>query len=176
MKTWSITALGKAFGLARSTLLYYHKIGILPPAGRKPNGYRFYSQSHYRQLERVCSFRAAGLSLKDIKALLQSKLQSAPAVIEKRLRETWLELRKLKSKQRLLMQMLKQQAGGCPPDVDKKMWVELMRAAGIDDRSMDNWHSAFEKRAPEAHHEFLLSLGISENEALQIRAHCLKKD
>jgi hypothetical protein len=49
------------------------------------------------------------------------------------------------------------------------MWIEMLRAAGMDERDMDRWHAEFEHRAPEAHHKFLLSLGINEKEALLIR-------
>jgi MerR family transcriptional regulator, thiopeptide resistance regulator len=53
--------------------------------------------------------------------------------------------------------------------VDRDLWVEMLRAAGMDDRAMARWHAEFEERAPEAHREFLLSLGIPEGEALEIR-------
>lgn len=53
--------------------------------------------------------------------------------------------------------------------VDKAIWVEMLRAAGMDDDAMTRWHTELEQRAPHAHHEFLLSLGIPEDEALRIR-------
>jgi MerR family transcriptional regulator, thiopeptide resistance regulator len=34
---------------------------------------------------------------------------------------------------------------------------------------MNRWHTEFERRAPEAHHEFLLSLGIPPDEVAKIR-------
>ena len=46
----------------------------------------------------------------------------------------------------------------------------MLRASGMDDNAMKQLHAEFERREPEAHHSFLLSLGISENEALQICA------
>ncbi len=53
--------------------------------------------------------------------------------------------------------------------IDKNLWTDMLRVAGLDDRAMAIWHQEFEKRAPEAHMEFLLSLGLSEAEALRIR-------
>ena len=38
-----ITELAREFGLSRSTLLYYNRIGLLRPAGRSMAGYRLYS-------------------------------------------------------------------------------------------------------------------------------------
>lgn len=54
--------------------------------------------------------------------------------------------------------------------VNKKAWVEMLRVAGMDDMAMERWHAEFERRAPEAHHRFLISLGIDETEAASIRA------
>ncbi len=53
--------------------------------------------------------------------------------------------------------------------VDKQAWIEMLKAAGIDETAMMKWHSEFERRTPEAHHQFLLSIGIPEEEALFIR-------
>jgi hypothetical protein len=48
-------------------------------------------------------------------------------------------------------------------------WVARFRAAGMDDLAMKRLHAEFELREPAAHHAFLLSLGISEKGAVQIR-------
>ena len=40
----------------------------------------------------------------------------------------------------------------------------------MDDDAMRQLHVEFERRAPQAHHNFLLQLGIPEQEALAIRA------
>lgn len=45
----------------------------------------------------------------------------------------------------------------------------MLKAAGMDQRAMDRWHTEFERRSPEGHQEFLLSLGIPSNEAVRIR-------
>jgi len=44
-----------------------------------------------------------------------------------------------------------------------------MRAAGLSDQDMQNWHIQFEKMEPEAHQEFLESLGIKSAEISKIR-------
>jgi hypothetical protein len=59
--------------------------------------------------------------------------------------------------------------GGPKTAVDKEMFVGMLRAAGMDDDAMKRLHTEFERREPEAHHNFLLSLGISEKETLLIR-------
>ena len=46
------------------------------------------------------------------------------------------------------------------PAIDRKAWVEMLKSAGMDEEGMRAWHAEFEKRSPDAHHDFLLSLGI----------------
>jgi DNA-binding transcriptional MerR regulator len=170
MKTYTISKLARAFGLSRSTLLYYDRIGLLPSSGRTSSGYRCYTDDDRRRLERICSYRLAGLSLAEIQAVISSDGEPSVAVLEKRLRDIGDQILEMKRKQRLLASMLKGMAsGGCPAAVDKEMWVSMLRAAGLDESAMERWHTEFELRAPEAHHEFLLSLGIPEREAVQIR-------
>ena len=51
----------------------------------------------------------------------------------------------------------------------KDAWVEVFRAAGLDDAMMDLWHHEFETRWPEAHERFLVWLGIAPAEIARIR-------
>jgi len=170
MTTYTISKLARTFGLSRSALLYYDRTGLLSPSGRTASGYRCYSENDRERLDRICTYRRAGLCLADIRAVLSSSGEPCAEVLEGRLRSMGDQILDLKNKQRLLASMLKGMAsGGCPPAVDKAMWVDMLRAAGLDERAMNRWHAEFEIRAPEAHHEFLLSLGIPEKEAFEIR-------
>lgn len=170
MQTYTISKLARAFGLSRSTLLYYDRVGLLAPSGRTSAGYRYYTEEDRRRLDRICNFRQAGLTIADIRTTLTSGEEPYTQVLENRLREIGKQIGDLKNKQRLLSGMLQKIAsGGCPQKMDKEMWVDMLRAAGMDEKAMEHWHSEFESRAPEAHHEFLLSLGISEKEVSQIR-------
>jgi len=45
----------------------------------------------------------------------------------------------------------------------------MLRAAGLDEDGMWNWHIEFEKNTPEAHQDFLESIGISSEEIALIR-------
>ncbi len=170
MKTYTISELGREFGLSRSTLLYYDRIGVLPASGRTGSGYRTYTERERRRLERVRSFREAGLTLKDIRAVLASGGRPGAKLLERRMREAGENLRGLRNQQRLLAGMLNRIAAGAPPPaVDKKLWVEMLRSAGMDDQAMNRWHTEFERRAPQGHQDFLASLGISEGEIVRIR-------
>jgi len=52
----------------------------------------------------------------------------------------------------------------------KKRWVALLRASGLNDDDMHQWHVEFERMEPEAHRDFLESLGIPKAEVRSIRA------
>jgi MerR family transcriptional regulator, thiopeptide resistance regulator len=170
MKTYSISKLAQAFGLSRSTLLYYDRIGLLPPSGRTGSGYRYYSEKDHRQLDRICHFREAGLTLKDIHGVLSSGGKPGVKLLDKRMRENMANIVDLKNQQRVLAGMLSRIASGnSPAPVDRELWVEMLQAAGMNQKARKRWHTEFERRAPEAHNEFLLSLGIPQEEVAKIR-------
>lgn len=53
--------------------------------------------------------------------------------------------------------------------ITKKDWISLFKHIDLDEATMKKWHIAFEKRHPEAHHEFLEWLGIPVVEVAEIR-------
>lgn len=170
MKTYTISQLAHSFGLSRSTLLYYDRIGLLRAPERTASGYRLYTQEEYRRLERICMFRSVGLPLGDVQNLLSSRAAPSVKILEKRLQEMEDQILFLRGQQHSIIAMLKKMTNGTyGPIVDKKMWVKMLEAAGMDESSMARWHAEFERRAPKAHKEFMLSLGIPENEVRQIQ-------
>lgn len=167
---YRITELARQFGLSRSTLLYYDQIGLLTPTGRSAAGYRLYSSNDRERLAAICNFRQAGLTIEDILRVLSMKEDADRSVLQERMRKLGAEIRILQTQRHLLGKILRVQSlGELPVTVDKQAWVEMLRAAGMDEAAMRRWHIEFERRAPEAHHHFLLTLGISEDEALFIR-------
>jgi MerR family transcriptional regulator, thiopeptide resistance regulator len=170
MRTYSISQLARLFGLSRSTLLYYDRIGLLCAPERTSAGYRRYSQAEYKKLERICRFRGAGLSLEDVRHLLPSKETSCAIIPEKRFKALEEQILTLRNQQHIIIAMLKKMKNGARlPVLDKEIWTDILAAAGMDASAMKRWHGEFEKRASKAHFEFLLSIGISENEARQIQ-------
>ena len=169
MEGYRITELGRRFGLARSTLLHYDHIGLLPPGGRTAVGYRVYTSGDLARLERICSLREAGLGLSDIARLLDGAEEDA-GILERRLREIGREVASLRSQQRVLAAMLRtSRTGPESAGLDRGLWLDLQRACGLDGTALKRWHAEFERRSPRAHHEFLLGLGLSEKESLQVR-------
>ncbi|MHC4698884.1 MAG: MerR family transcriptional regulator [Planctomycetota bacterium] len=167
----TIGALGKTSGLARSTLLYYDRLGLLRPKGRTRGNYRFYTQADVDRLEQICLYRSMGIPLKDIAHLLKNTgRRTAVAILKRRLQALESEINDLRRQQRCIVSILKQ--GELRKETDmltKDRWVAVMRAAGLNDEAMHNWHIQFEKMEPDAHQEFLESLGIDQAEVERIR-------
>ena len=176
MKSYTISKTARLFGLSRSTLLYYDRVGLISPSFRTSSGYRIYTEEDVKRLRRICRLRQASLSIEDIRSILRSEGNSTADLLQKRMEEIGEEIVVLKAKQRLIAAMLKGMAlDESPPEVNKEMWIEMLRAAGMNEQGMERWHAEFESRAPEAHHSFLISLGIPEEEALRVRQWSRKR-
>ena len=168
---YTIGRLAARFGITRSTLLYYDSIGLLRPAGRSQGSYRLYSEKDAVRLEQIRTYRAAGLSLDDIKKILDGPEHDFKEVLENRLEELNSEMALLKSQQRVLIELLKNDELFEKFRVmNKETWVSLLEASGFSEDDMFNWHVEFERTAPEKHQKFLEFLGIPEDEITAIRS------
>jgi DNA-binding transcriptional MerR regulator len=192
----TIGQVGRLSGLSRSTLLYYHRLGILRPVNRSGGNYRLYASADVERLKQVCLYRKMGVPLRDIGRLLEHRSDEAPAqaILQKRLATLEEEIGRCQSQQQQLLRLLEQlslhdvpkprdlsglpvPAGRKQPRrqpkenamVNKKRWVEIMAAAGFTEPEMKNWHKSFEQMEPQAHQEFLESLGIAPDEIQKIR-------
>jgi DNA-binding transcriptional MerR regulator len=76
----SIGEVAKQTGVPVKTLRFYADEGIVPPSGRSRSGYRLYSDADVARLELVRTLRAAGLSLKAIRAVLARDMTLAQAL------------------------------------------------------------------------------------------------
>lgn len=166
----TVTALARACGLSRTTVLYYETIGLLKPAHRSTGNYRLYGDRDVQRLRQICMYRAAGLELSDIRSLLDEARGDAAGVLKRRLVELSGEIEKLRDHQRAIAKLLKEtdQLRRLSM-VTKQKWVEVMRAAGFTDGDMHRWHAQFEKSAPQEHQEFLEFLHIPPDEVRSIR-------
>jgi DNA-binding transcriptional MerR regulator len=168
---YTIGQLAKKYGLSRSTLLYYDSIGLLSPSGRTGSNYRLYSKNDLQKMERIQLFRSAGLSLRAIGALLDKQGSPLDSTLEQRLLEINDEIRGLRQQQSVILRILElEKLQPAVQVMDKQTWVSLLRAAGLDDAGMTQWHIEFEKTSPKGHQDFLESIGIDAVEIAEIRA------
>ncbi len=120
---YRIRELSRTAGVSPETIRYYERIGILPRAGRAPNGYRIYADADVDRLRFIGGARRLGLSLDEIAGILAFRDQNlAPcvhvhALIEKKIVEVQARIHEL---ERLHDELLRIDAAGelLPQDVD----------------------------------------------------------
>jgi MerR family copper efflux transcriptional regulator len=66
----TIGKLARQVGVTTKAVRYYEKIGLLAPAERGKNRYRFYNESHVSQLRFIRRVQQLGLSLAEIADLM----------------------------------------------------------------------------------------------------------
>ena len=141
LSAYRISELAEKVGLSRSTLLYYEKQGLLHGV-RQNNGYRLYSDKDLQQLHLLQQLQAGGLTLKECKSFLDSKVQRS--VLEKRLQQL-------------------------DEDIAKKQQARALLADLLGEGSLRLWHQQTDKLAPDAHLDWLKQQGFNEQQALYLK-------
>ena len=167
---YSISKLSNEYKLSRSTLLYYDKIGLLSPSKRTTSNYRQYSEKDRIRLSQICAFREAGVPLEQIKCILDAEGINESRILESRLQELNKEIRYLRFQQKIIVEMLKtKNALDEKTILNKETFKLIMKAAGVEEGALNEFHIQFEKNSPEAHQSFLEFLGVPTQEIKLIR-------
>jgi DNA-binding transcriptional MerR regulator len=165
----TISKLARQFGLARSTLLYYDRIGLLRPNRHSPAGYRLYDAQARERLQRIVELRAAGMALTTVKLVLETSTPLADA-LEQQVALLNRQLAQLREQQRVVLTLLQSRsASKRARTMTKDSWTRMFRSIGLTDADMRQWHAHFERTMPEAHRDFLESLGLDAPEVRRIR-------
>lgn len=166
----TINDISKKFSISRSTILYYDKIGLLKPSQRSSANYRLYSGNDIERMEKICIYRDAGLPLKSIIDVLEQEENEVHSILENQLFVTNKKIQELRNQQSVIIKILGSEGMISNSRViTKARWVSLLKATGLSESVMKRWHKEFERMSPEAHQDFLESLGIDEKEILSIR-------
>lgn len=166
----TIRRLGDKFGLSRTALLHYDRIGLLRPSGRSPAGYRLYDGEAESRLRLICTYRSAGLSLSEIRDLVDNPKSGESPVLARRIGELDAKIGELRIQQRAIVELMRRNGrNGYDTAIGRRAWVDILESCGMDANDRQRWHEAFERSAPEAHQSFLRWLGIPEAEAREIR-------
>ena len=167
---YTIGQVAKKYSLSRSTLIYYDSIGVLSPSGRSESNYRLYSDDDLKKMNRIMLFRSAGLPLEAISMLLDKEDGDLSSAFEQRLSSINKEIQGLRNQQKVILKLLEKEALSQNSRVlTKETWIAILKGAGLDEAGMRNWHIEFEKTSPEAHQDFLESIGIEKDEIVLIR-------
>ncbi|HXK00855.1 MAG TPA: MerR family transcriptional regulator, partial [Verrucomicrobiae bacterium] len=103
----TVTRLARACKLSRSTVLYYESIGLLRRPARTSGNYRAYSDKDLERLRQICIYRESGLTLHDIRSLLDARTGDAGAVLQRRFVEIGAAIERLREHQRAIARLLK---------------------------------------------------------------------
>ena len=167
---YTIRALCAKSGLSRSTLLYYDSLGILSPASRSAANYRLYSEENLRHLERICTYRQAGVPLSEIGRILSLDENLERTVLEKTLAMLNRQAQDLRQKQEKISRKLQKPDGVTDPSLwlDKELVFSALKAADFSSELLLKFHGILEGESPEKHKKFLDTLGFTEEEMLYI--------
>lgn len=167
----TVTQFAKRFGISRATVLYYEKKGLLHPHSRTANGYRWYGQKQMTIMGSILAYRGLGLPVAKFADLIKRKEGvTQERILLEQFSALEREILSLRQQQKAIVQLLQQPQLLEKDMVTKDRWVEIMRAAGLSDDDMLNWHRKFEAMEPEEHQKFLQSLSIEAEEIKKIRA------
>jgi DNA-binding transcriptional MerR regulator len=174
-RIYTISKIAEVFGLSRSTLLYYDRIGLLSPSERTASGYRLYSEKDRRTLEQIVLYREIGVPLDKIRDYLNEAHEGVLPMLANRLLAMNAEIDTLREQQRLLLEMIEAEGSlkGKKPFLEKM--THLAEKAGIRPGDEAGIHRVFERVSPEAHRRFLEFLGFSETEVREFIRHIKKR-
>jgi DNA-binding transcriptional MerR regulator len=168
--TYTISQIARKFGLSRSTLLYYDKIGLLSPKQRSGSDYRLYSQQDCLVMEEIARLRSAGVLLRDIRKLIGGGSTRREDILRRRLQDINDEISLRRRQQNFILSLLAdKKLVGSTRVLTKEKWIGYLQKAGLDETGMERWHTEFEASSPEAHQDFLESLGLPDDEIRLIR-------
>ena len=105
----TVSKLAKKFQISRATVLYYEKRGLLNPAIRSENGYRWYGKNEIEKLSSILAYRSYGVPVAKLSNLIN---HSDNVTQEKILREQFsaleIEIQKLRQQQKAIVSLLQQ--------------------------------------------------------------------
>lgn len=166
----TVSALARRCNLSRTTLLYYEAQGLLRKPPRTPGNYRVYTEQDAARVRQIGLYRKMGLSVGDIRILLDRPGGGAATVLQRRLVSIEAQVEALRGHQRAILRLLNQSRRFRRNlMITKDKWVAIMRSAGFTEDQMHRWHVEFEKAAPQEHQEFLEFLHIGTDEVAKIR-------
>ena len=141
-----ISELARRCGLARSTLLYYEKLGVIEGV-RAANGYRHYDEADLQRLQMVQALQAGGLSLKQCLACLAGEMDKS--TLRQRVEELDIELSRMQRARDLLADL----AG-------------MSRESG---EAFKAWQLRLQQEAPQAYFDWVMKQGFGERDRYHLQ-------
>lgn len=83
---YTVNALARLTGVTARTLRWYDAVGLLPPLRTTGAGYRIYGPQQVDRLQQILFYRALGLSLEEIRTILDDPRFDRQAALQSHLR------------------------------------------------------------------------------------------
>ena len=132
------------------TLHHYDRIGLLRPSGRRPNGYRVYTPDDLLRLEQVTALKFLGLSLQEIKRIMQNPALTLERSLQVQSDIIAEEVHRLEAAARALHQVLGQLETG--KEVSFQKVITIIKEIQMSEEKKKNWAERF--YTPEEMKEF----------------------
>ena len=166
---YTIRELGKMFGLSRTALLYYESIGLLSAEARSDSNYRLYSDESAKRLERICTYKDAGVPLAEIPSILDHKADDEREILEKTLLMLNQKAQEIKKNQDRITALLNHESAGCSSiQIDLRAIMDSFTQIGFGEDVFLQIHGILERKTPEGHLSFLKLCGFSDEEISRI--------
>jgi DNA-binding transcriptional MerR regulator len=174
---YTIRELCKRSGLSRTALLHYESIGLLTAEERNESNYRLYSDASAKRLEKICTYRDAGVPLAEIVQILSHENSEEREILERTLQMLNVKAREIKVSQEKIAALLHHAPSVEFPllGIDIKTIMASLAPLGIGEDVFLQIHEALENNSPEGHHSLLKFLGFSETEINRIISNTRKK-
>lgn len=137
-------------GTTVRALHYYDRLGLLKPSGRRPNGYRVYTQADLLRLEQIVALKFLGLSLREIGRILESPALTLPKSLRIQAGILAEEVRRLERAERAVRQVVKHLEAG--KKVSLKNIIQVIKEIQMSEDTKKNWAERF--YTPEEMEEF----------------------
>lgn len=162
--------LAARYGLSRSTLLHYDRIGLLRPSRRSAAGYRRYSSEDAARLARICRYRRVGLPLALVGELLDAPAEELTEALTARLEELDREIEEARAQQRsILAHLYADRRSRVLPVLTVERFTEILRQVGLSSTQRHRLHQIVERTSGEEHRALLAFLGAPDGVVRAIR-------
>ncbi len=98
---WKVGDLAKLTGLTVRTLRFYDQTGLFSPSSQTESGHRLYDESDLSRLQQIVSLKELGLSLEEIKSVLNDEQFSPLEIVN-------LQMARIKDHMKRQQQILEQ--------------------------------------------------------------------
>jgi DNA-binding transcriptional MerR regulator len=167
---FTVRELCKKSGLSRTAILYYESIGLLTPEARSESNYRLYSDDSAERLEKICTYRDAGVPLADIAQILSLESSAEREILERTLLMLNHRAKEIRESQERIITLLQHTPNTSRSlfGIDMKAIMASLAPLGIGEDVFLQIHRALENNSPEGHHQLLSLLGFDEDEVNRI--------